>query len=370
MLKTWMPWAGRRAAGWLLPRQQVRTPPSLSQLHFFGAHLQSRPLHVLYRDNHIIVTNKVAGILSQQDRQTDGVATDQLSIVRAHIKDTTGKPGNAYVGLVHRLDRNVTGCMVIALRSKAAARLSYDFKHRLVTKIYVCMVAGKLHGAGTLADILVHGQENVTKVAGAGAKKKRQREREEGEKDAEKALLHYKSLGSFQDPGGEAQTLVQIRLVTGKKHQIRTQLSHLGHPIVGDIKYNSPTRFRDKFIALHCCTLSFRHPSLRHPAYLVGNDNKIYKDRTLGEPTKQKSQRRNMTVHAPLPEMWRARFGDEVARKVEELQRSTGEPQPLHSRQLLLGERSFSRLFEAAAPNFTHPTSSSPAQVDKANVKK
>eukprot|EP00624_Nannochloropsis_granulata_P003850 evm.model.NODE_2941_length_19835_cov_19.299471.5 len=333
-----MPRAGRRAAGWLLPRQQVRTvpasrcfailpsssQPSPSQLRVFGADPQSRPLHVLYRDSHIIVTNKAAGVLSQPDSQTEGVATDQLSIVRAHVKDTTGKPGGAYVGLVHRLDRNVTGCMVIALRSKAAARLSYDFKHRLVSKTYVCMVAGKLHGAGMLADILVHGQENVTKVAEAGAKKEKQSKREEEEMQ-KKALLHYKSLGIFQHPRGGAQTLVQIRLVTGKKHQIRAQLSHLGHPIVGDIKYDSPTRFRDKFIALHCCTLSFRHPSVEHPASLIGNDNAKNKDRTLGKPTDQKSQRRKMTVHAPLPETWRARFGDEVVRKVEELQRSTGE---------------------------------------------
>lgn len=304
-------------------------------LHPFSSwlHLRSRHLHVLYRDRHIIVTNKAAGVLSQPDRQTDGVATDQLGLVRAHIKETAGKPGDAYVGLVHRIDRNVTGCMVIALRSKAAARLSYDFKHRLVSKTYVCMVVGKLRGAGMLADKLKHSQENVTRVLGVGLEKEKGRkglaQGEEKEKESEKALLHYKTLGVFQHPQAGAQTLVQIRLVTGKKHQIRAQLSHLGHPIVGDGKYNAPTRFRDKFLALHCCTLSFRHPSVEPPASRdeKGDGNEKGDDGTIGKPTDQKPLRRKITVHAPLPETWRARFGFEVVWLVEELQRSTGEQQ-------------------------------------------
>ena len=273
------------------------------------------------------MTNKAAGVLSQPDRQTDGVATDQLGLVRAHIKETTGKPGDAYVGLVHRLDRNVTGCMVIALRSKAAARLSYDFKHRLVSKTYVCMVVGKLRGAGMLADNLKHSQKNVTRVLGGGVEKEKQRKGLSDAQGEEKALLHYKTLGVFQHPQAGAQTLVQVHLVTGKKHQIRAQLSHLGHPIVGDVKYNAPTRFRDKFIALHCCTLSFRHPSVEYSASGDANRdiNEKGDDRTLGRPTEQKPQRRKMTVLAPLPETWRARFGDEVVWLVEELQRSTGE---------------------------------------------
>lgn len=321
MLRAWVPRAGKRAAGWLLPQQPLSQPASP------WLHPPHRHLHVLYRDTHIIVTNKAAGVLSQPDKQTDGVATDQLGLVRAHIKDTAGKPGDAYAGLVHRLDRNVTGCIIIALRSKAAARLSYDFKHRLVSKTYVCMVVGKLRGAGMLADSLEHSQENVTRVLGVGVKKEEQRkgaqgeEKEKGaERESEKALLHYKTLGVFHHRQAGAQTLVQIRLVTGKKHQIRAQLSHLGHPIVGDVKYNAPTRFRDKFLALHCCTLSFRHPSVEPLASrdVVKNEK--------GDGT-QKPQRRRMTVHAPLPETWRARFGDEVVWLVEELQRSTDEQQ-------------------------------------------
>lgn len=354
MLRAWVPRAGRRAAaGWLLPQEQVGGAPAsqclslllsslpLPRLQSFSPWLQpqGRHLHVLFRDPHIIVTNKAAGVLSQPDKQTDGVATDQLGLVRAHIKETMGKAGDAYVGLVHRLDRNVTGCMVIALRSKAAARLSYDFKHRLVSKTYVCMVVGKLRGAGMLADTLEHSQKNVTRVLGGGVEKEKQRkglsdaQGEEKEKEAkEKALLHYKTLGVFQHPQAGAQTLVQIRLVTGKKHQIRAQLSHLGHPIVGDVKYNAPTRFRDKFLALHCCTLSFPHPSssVEPPGSRDenGDGNEKGDDRTIGKPTDQK--RRKMTVHAPLPETWRARFGDEVVWLVEELQRSTGEQQLPH----------------------------------------
>jgi len=333
MLRAWVPRAGRRAAGWFLPQQQpapasqclsmlrtITSPSPPSQAAPCWLHPQHRRLHVLYRDTHIIVTNKAAGVLSQPDRQTDGVATDQLGLVRAHIKDTAGKPGDAYVGLVHRLDRNVTGCMVIALRSKAAARLSYDFKHRLVSKTYVAMVVGKWRGAGMLADNLEQSQDNVTRVLGAGVEK---------EKESEKALLHYKTLGVFQHPQAGAQTLVQIRLVTGKKHQIRAQLSHLGHPIVGDVKYNAPTRFRDKFLALHCCSLAFRHPSVESLASRDknGHGNKKGDGDTVGKKIDQKPQRRRMTVHAPLPETWRARFGDEVVWLVEVLQRSTSEQQ-------------------------------------------
>lgn len=363
MLRAWVPGVGRKAAaGWpppLTPRRLVRPQPlqqgepapvsrcfsmlrpcfPLSLPHPAPSHgLQTlhgqrrRHLHILYRDAHIIVTNKAAGVLSQPDRQTDGVATDQLGLVRAYIKEATGKPGDAYVGLVHRLDRNVTGCMVIALRSKAAARLSYDFKHRLVSKTYVAMVVGKLRGAGMLADTLEHSKDNVTRVVGLGEEPHRKSgtmlggEKEKlNEKEIEKALLHYKSLGTFLHPRGGAQTLVQIHLVTGKKHQIRAQLAHLGHPIVGDVKYNAPTRFRDKFLALHCSSLAFRHPLVEKAFVSDEKGGQEGGEGRIGKPTDKKLQRRKMTVHAPLPETWRARFGNEVVRLVETQQRSIDE---------------------------------------------
>lgn len=212
------------------------------------------------------------------------------------------------MGLVHRLDRNVSGAMVMALRSKAAARLSYDFKHRLVSKTYVAMVLGVLRGQGTLENTLVHAGDNVTRV-----------KRIPDDDHAPKALLHYKALHTLKHPTAGPQTLVQIDLVTGKKHQIRAQLAHLGHAIVGDVKYGAPGRFRDKSIALHCRSLVFRHPTVE-----------VVADEARGQERGRKPsmQRRLLAVHAPVPETWRARFGEEVVELVERMHANTRQQCP------------------------------------------
>lgn len=289
-----------------------------------GAHSRlDRQLHTLYRDAHIIVISKAAGILSQPDERSIGGATDLLGLVRAYIKKSAGKQNGAYVGLVHRLDRNVTGCMVFALRSKAAARLSYDFKNRLVRKMYVAMVVGTLSGEGLLTNSLVHGRNNVARVMNR-VNESLQPPSVPSNKKLEQAQLYFKSLGTFYHPRGGAQTLLQIQLISGKKHQIRAQLSHLGHPIVGDVKYKAPTHFRDKFMALHCYSLILRHPS---------QGSRIVKELTSGEgvcgdPKGRKldhEKRQIMDFYAPLPESWQARFGADVVRCVHELPRDIGD---------------------------------------------
>lgn len=275
-------------------------------------HSPARLLHVLFQDKHLIVSNKAPGVLSQPDARTGAAAAaadDQLSLIREHIR--TAKPGEAYVGLVHRLDRNVSGAMVMALRSKAAARLSYDFKHRLVSKTYVAMVLGVLRGQGTLEDTLVHAGYNVTRV----------KRIPDDEDHAPKALLHYKALHTLTHPTAGPQTLVQIDLVTGKKHQIRAQLAHLGHAIAGDVKYGAPGRFRDKSIALHCRSLVFRHPTVE----VVADEA-----REQEGGRKPSMQRRLLAVHAPVPGTWRARFGEEVVGLIERMHASTEGNAPPH----------------------------------------
>ena len=198
---------------------------------------------VLYEDNHLIVAIKPAGVLSQSDGSN---APDMLTILKAYIKDKYQKPGEVYLGLVHRLDRPVSGVMVFARTSKAASRLSEQIRTRRVEKIYRCVVNGVLEGEGRLENFISKDEaSNSVTISDV-------------EKPGFKAsYLDYRALASK-----DGMTLVEVKLGTGRSHQIRAQMAHAGHPLIGDQKYGKKDN-RTKDIALEAYKLSLEHPVKR-----------------------------------------------------------------------------------------------------------
>lgn len=200
-------------------------------------------IKILYEDNHLIVCIKPAGVLSQSDGSG---APDMLTILKRYIKEKFEKPGEVYLGLVHRLDRPVSGVMVFARTSKAASRLSEQIRSRKVEKLYRCVVNGVLEGAGRLENYISKDDDkNIVTVS-------------DTEKPGFKATyLDYRAVSSQ-----EGLTLVEVKLGTGRSHQIRAQMAHKGYPLVGDQKYGQKDN-RCKDIALESFKLSFEHPVKR-----------------------------------------------------------------------------------------------------------
>ena len=197
-------------------------------------------MEVVYDDNHIIIVNKQAGELVQGDRTGDPTLVDT---VKVWIKEKYNKPGNVFLGLVHRLDRNVSGVMVFARTSKCASRLSEQIRKGTFEKRYRACVQGKLEGSGTLVNYLVK-DERINKVTVHDTEVP-------GSKRCE---LMYEA-GEFD---GE-YTTVDVRLLTGRSHQIRAQFAHSGHPLKGDVKYGG--KKSDGGIGLMSCYLAFDHPT-------------------------------------------------------------------------------------------------------------
>lgn len=193
-------------------------------------------VNVIYEDNHIIVVEKPRNILVQADDTND---IDLLTIVKNYLKEKYHKPGNVYLGLVHRLDRPVGGIMVFAKTSKAAGRLSDSIRRHNFQKTYLAVVCGKITGRGSFEDYLKKDEKhNITRVAF----------------DGKYAKLDYMAL-DYQ----EGKTLVKINLVTGRSHQIRVQFSSRNLPLWGDQKYNTKALVGEQ-IALWAYEIRFEHP--------------------------------------------------------------------------------------------------------------
>ena len=191
-------------------------------------------LNVLYEDNHVIVVEKPFNVLSQADNTND---LDMLSIVKSYIKDKYNKPGDVYLGLVHRLDRPTGGIMVFARTSKAASRLSDAIRRGKFTKKYLAVVNGYLEEKeGYLEDYLLKLDNNDTIVDSRG----------------KYAKLTYKVLEEKGD-----LSLVDINLETGRHHQIRVQFASRNHSLYGDQRYGKMDK---KQLALYAYYLSFPHP--------------------------------------------------------------------------------------------------------------
>ncbi len=193
-------------------------------------------LEILYEDNHLIVCVKPVGILSQADATGD---MDMLTLLKHYIKDKYQKPGNVYLGLVHRLDRMTGGVMVFAKTSKAASRLNEQIRNKEFKKKYYAIVHKSLIGEGRLENYLYKDEEEVKSyVVNA--------------KVGKLAVLNYKSLKEYDN-----MTLVDVELLTGRHHQIRVQMSHIGHPLVGDKLYGGSDKYD---MMLYAYSLSFYHP--------------------------------------------------------------------------------------------------------------
>lgn len=195
-------------------------------------------INVIYEDNHLLVVEKPVNMPVCEDESRD---LDLLNVLKDYIKEKYSKPGNVYLGLVHRLDRPVGGVMVFAKTSKAAARLSRQVSNHELEKTYVAVVCGKIPESGSLYDYLVKD------------KKKNQSYVTDKSKGKE-ARLTYERLG-YKD----GYSLVKIHLETGRSHQIRVQFSSRGFPLVGDAKYNKKHDGKTS-VALFAKKLEFSHP--------------------------------------------------------------------------------------------------------------
>ncbi len=199
-------------------------------------------MNVIYEDNQIIVVEKQPNIPSQSDKTGD---IDMLSMVKDYIKQKYNKPGDVYIGLVHRLDRPVGGVMVFARTSKSASRLSEQIRNKTFQKKYVAVVDGKLEKQkGILEDYLYKDERNnISKVVN------------KEKKNAKIAKLDYEVLD--YDEKRDLST-VEINLHTGRHHQIRVQFANIGHSLFGDQKYGN--RGKSRQIRLWATEVKFEHP--------------------------------------------------------------------------------------------------------------
>ena len=191
---------------------------------------------VIYMDNHLLVVRKPAGMLVQGDRTGD---RSLLEDGKAYVKAAFNKPVDAFLGLVHRLDRPTSGVMVLARTSKAAARLSEQFRAHRIGKVYWALVQGKTPREGRMADLLLRTGPSST-VSDKGRE----------------AVLGFRRL-RFE----RGISWVEVRPKTGRHHQIRVQFAHRGHPVLGDLRYGARIGFPEKSLALHARALTLSHPT-------------------------------------------------------------------------------------------------------------
>lgn len=195
-------------------------------------------LDILYEDNHVIVVFKPAGILSQADKSGD---VDMLTIIKSYLKEKYNKPGNVYLGLVHRLDRPISGIMVFAKTSKAASRLSEEIRNNKMHKKYLAIIHGYLDvKEGTLVNRIEKLDNKKVLIDTPKGKE---------------AVLNYKVIKEKNN-----LSLVDINLVTGRYHQIRLQFASINHPLYGDYLYNKKDTNK---LALVCYSLLFIHPTTK-----------------------------------------------------------------------------------------------------------
>lgn len=197
---------------------------------------------ILFEDNHIVAVNKQAGELVQGDKTGDKILPD---VVKAYLKEKFNKPGNVFLGVIHRLDRPTSGALVFARTSKALTRMNDLFRNRETQKVYWALTEkAPPDDEGTLTHYLVKNNEKNKSFAVSSSDKR-----------GSKAVLDYKLLASL-----DKYHLVEVVLHTGRHHQIRVQLSAIGCIIKGDLKYGAKRSNKDASISLHARKLSFIHP--------------------------------------------------------------------------------------------------------------
>ena len=197
-------------------------------------------LNIIYEDNHLLVVEKPSNIPVQEDSSKD---IDMLTLLKDYRKIKENKPGEAFIGLVHRLDRPVSGIIVFAKTSKAASRLSDQIRQNTFHKTYLAVVKGTLPSQGKFEDYLIKNEkENISYVT----------TKEKGKY----SCLEYQVLSTKDN-----LSLVEINLITGRSHQIRVQFSSRNHPLIGDSKYGHNPNNID--IALFAKSITFSHPTTK-----------------------------------------------------------------------------------------------------------
>ena len=205
---------------------------------------------ILYEDNHLLVVNKKVGEIAQGDKTGDECLAETF---KAYIAQRDGKPGAVFMGIPHRLDRPVSGCVVLAKTSKALERLSAMFRDGAVHKTYRALCCERpAEDEALLEDWMTRNEKQNKSYIVKGPK---------GDANGAKlARLRYHYLYST-----ERYHLVEVELLTGRHHQIRCQLAHIGCPIKGDLKYGAPRSNPDGGICLHAWQISFVHPVRKEP---------------------------------------------------------------------------------------------------------
>lgn len=208
-------------------------------------------LEILYEDNHLIAINKYPGQVVQSDDAAHPPITDYI---KQYIKEKHNKPGDVFLGVIHRIDRPVSGIVLFARTSKALARMNEQFKARTIHKTYLAIVEGKPKNP---TDVLKH---YLKRLSGKNITAVFSRETE----GAQYAELSFELL----DRDGRF-SLLKVKPVTGRTHQIRAQLSRIGCPIKGDVKYRSKTPNADMSVCLHAYKLAFNHPTTNEPVEIT-----------------------------------------------------------------------------------------------------
>lgn len=210
-------------------------------------------IFILYEDKNVLVVNKPAGVVIQ------GTSKNELSYVtkiKDFIKERDGKLGSVFLGIVHRLDKVVSGALILAKRSKAAQRLTQAFKDKRVFKIYIAEVEG-----------ILRGERNVKTWIGWDEIQRRALIYPFLSEETKEALTYYKVLLTNRE---KKRSLVAVFPITGRKHQIRVLLSFLGHPIVGDVRYGSKIKVKEgEAILLHSYFLRFPHPITKESIKII-----------------------------------------------------------------------------------------------------
>ena len=215
-------------------------------------------IKVLYEDNHLLVVEKPVNILSQGDNTSDD---DMVNLLKKYLKEKYNKPGNVFVGLVHRLDRPVGGCMVFAKTSKAASRLSEQVRNKSFKKTYRAVIHGKMNKQeDNLMDYLYKNKKtNMVSVVSKNTK------------DAKDARLSYETLDFKKN-----FSLVQIDLQTGRPHQIRVQFASRKHPLFGDQRYGQNLNKVGQQIALWSYKIEIDHPTTKERMEFVCDTQNEY----------------------------------------------------------------------------------------------
>lgn len=219
-------------------------------------------LSVIYEDNHLLVVDKIPNVLSQADNTKD---IDMLTLCKQYLKEKYNKPGNVFVGLLHRLDRPVGGVMVFAKTSKCASRISEQIRSGKMKKTYKAILLGKPEKHGDFVDYLYKNKKtNLVKVV------------DKNNKEAKMASLSYSLLETcFSKKENQEYSMVEIDLQTGRPHQIRVQFSDRGFPLYGDQRYSKVSKVGQQ-IALWSSKIEIFHPVTKEEMTFVSNPPKEY----------------------------------------------------------------------------------------------